>query len=217
MKKVYNFIIISYIIITVLLLLFTSYIENYSLLLIIFGQLFLLVGIIFTKKSDKELKSSLISLFVALIGFICISIGISQIYNINIILSNISYVIPFIMILVGFFLLFEKKIDQYDNKKNSVEIISQIVDLDETTSSSKPVKKVYSPIYKYKYGNKEYTYNPYSYSNVCVPQIGSSVIIYINPENPSEPYIEMDKKVKLFNLFMGILLIIVAIYLILII
>ena len=81
--------------------------------------------------------------------------------------------------------------------KVSAEVIDYQVGYDDGN-------KVACPILKYSYNNQEYIYSSSWYTNVSVPQKGSVVELFINPNDANDAFSPTSNAINIFLMLFGI-------------
>lgn len=179
--------------------------------LMVFGQFFLVFGVIILCIEDKVRWLSLPFL---LVGLACIIIPMF-ILNPNILKVEIIWesVVP-VLLIIGFVLtglgmtiipiIRKKKLE----KVCIVPVYATITRYDTTYSDDG--NKLYCPIYSYEYGKKTYEVSDNVYTNVEIKPIGTIQEFKINPNKPDQ-YLDSNSFTMKFLIILGILFLIVSI------
>lgn len=154
--------------------------------LIIFGQLFVIfgiIGIINFKVTILKGKDLILMLF-PIVGITCVIIGILQILQINNINEIFPYVISFSFIIFGILIIIGRRIyNSYLVKNCTKEVIGEIVDIDSIYDEA---HRTYTPVYEINYNGNKIRIKSDEYSNVDRYEIGRFDDLLINPSNPNE-------------------------------
>lgn len=164
---------------------------------IIFGQYFIVFGIMFIKGKNKSrlesIKSKPIPLLVIMIGLCCIIVPILMMYpNLLPFEINFDNITSFLFLLgiiyAGIMILFFTYIDIiYLRKYCTYPVKATIIKYKkEYSSGARNRGIVYCPIYGFTYNGKEYKVSNNKYTNLIPLEIGKSVDLKINPNFPKE-------------------------------
>jgi len=169
--------------------------------LIIIGQYFLVFGII-SNSANKVMSISF-----SIIGGALIIFPILNLLKLNI---NWNIVVPVLMfigsIIIGLTLIFSTLLEEQKRKKVCTVPVKATVSNYAYIYSSGEYgrRKTYSPIYKYKYNNEIYeSVYPFFTTIKRLINTDKTVTININPNNPSEIYV--DSKVTKFIITIGVI------------
>lgn len=156
--------------------------SNVYYALMVFGQYFLVFGLI------PLFKKKLIGLPFFLVGLACIIVPFfmlnSQLLPVKI---NWDGVIPLLLVSVfviaGFCLIIIPLYQRNKRKEICTVIVpAQIVDYDTSYNEG---TTLYAPIYEYTFNGKEYRICNHSYSNVGNRPVGTIINLKIDPNNPT--------------------------------
>lgn len=154
--------------------------------LIIFGQLFVIfgiIGIINFKVTILKGKDLILMLF-PIVGITCIIIGILQILQINNINEIFPYVISFSFIIFGVLSIIGRRIyNNYLVKNCTKEVLGEIVSIDSFYDEG---HRLYTPVYEINHNGNKIRIKSDEYSNVDRYEIGRFDDLLINPSNPNE-------------------------------
>ena len=162
--------------------------------MMIFGQYFLVFSIFPLLQKGKD---KLVGIPFLLVGLACIIIPFfmmhPELLSVEINWESVIIVLFLLaFVLAGLGLVFVPIISRKKKQEVCIEAVDAvIVDYDYTYSDG---KKLYCPIYEYEFYGKKYTVNNNHYTNIGIKEIGTTVNLMINPDNPEE---FMDSEVSL--------------------
>ena len=185
--------------------------SNMVLALLLFGQYMLIMGISALSSHYK------IGMLITIIGVLVFGVGIfikfGYVFNDSIdqgkqIADLILWGVIITFTFFGVILILSPKYMQRKSQRYSLKISAEVigykVGYDETN-------KVFCPTLKYFYNNQEFEYSNSIYTNIGIPQKGSKVDIYINPNDASDAFVPTSRKMNIFIVLFGIVFIIIGI------
>lgn len=175
-------------------MLYISKQDNKWPLLALFGQYFLVFGLVFLVNSIKNKKILGPEIIVTLVGAICVYAGIVLPKATPEERENFTRLVPFMFLglfaIVGLIIIFNAI---PKNKKPAITscttpVIASCIDIESYESSDgiNTSTPIYCPIYEFYYNGTTYRVKGDSYSNYCNVQIGDRTGLLINPVNPYE-------------------------------
>lgn len=198
---------LTWFIISLIMFLVAAGLENGYLVIMNFGQYFLVFGLL-AYKSSKH-KAPLIAV---LVGLACILIPLFIKYgpktiNIEVVMLILLLIV---LLIVGLCLIIIPISKYYKELKLYSSIVpATIILYSEMSNDIRSNNILYAPTYKYEYNGKEYKIRSKTYRKKTLPE-GSLVNIRIDPNRPDIIY-----KTNLLNLivpvFIGIILLLVPI------
>lgn len=186
--------------------------ENLYLFLMVFGQFFLVFGIILLKKSDNK---NILSYIPLTVGTIIVLFSLSMLIfpkkDWGIIAASMGMLL---FIFVGFGLMIIPLYKYNKNRKRcNVNIKAQVIKSEseyyasKTNDNTNRIRKLYKLTYKFIYNDKEYIVLPNSsYDSIRTKKLGDTVDIYINPDNPEDFIDFIDRISKNILVTMGFIL-----------
>ncbi len=87
-------------------------------------------------------------------------------------------------------------------KSHTLKISAEVIDYETSFDEG---CKTYCPIYQYNYNNQEYKYSDNLYTNIGVPQKGSKIDMYINPNDARDAFVPSSKTIDIVYMFFGIM------------
>ena len=172
-------------------MLYISKQDNKWPLLTLFGQYFLVFGLVFLVNSIKNKKILGPEIIVTLVGAICVYAGIALPKATPEERENFTRLVPFMFLglfaIVGLIIIF----NAIPKKKKpaitscTTPVIASCIDI-ESSDGINTSTPIYCPIYEFYYNGTTYRVKGGSYSNYCNVQIGDRTGLLINPVNPYE-------------------------------
>ena len=92
--------------------------------------------------------------------------------------------------------------------KHSLEVESTVIDLVKNPNTN---KEFYQPIYEYVIDDVVMEVGAPGYYEKRIPKLGDKLKIYVNPENHLDVYFESGKKDRIYNIAVGLFLLIASI------
>ena len=108
-------------------------------------------------------------------------------------------------------IIFDEITDKEMNKKHSLEVESTVIDLVKNPNTN---KEFYQPIYEYVIDDVVMEVGAPGYYEKRIPKLGDKLIIYVNPEDHLDVYFEKGKRDKIYNIAVGLFLLIASIVII---
>ncbi|MGN1457006.1 MAG: DUF3592 domain-containing protein [Acutalibacteraceae bacterium] len=198
-----------------------------GLMAAMFGQLFLVFGIITfvnTKKSVNKLCVKYIfNLLFAVVGALIMAGGLFYEFTDSQTMKKLSYMLGenivavlvcMLFVIVGVCLTVVPIVKQIKDKKRcTVSVVAEIVDFKTRISRDEDgTSRTYAPVYKYYYSGREYTQGSDLYTNQSMVT-GIKTEIFINPSDPGDIY--EPKRSASFRIIMsamGILFLVMGIF-----
>lgn len=185
--------------------------------IIIFGQMFLVFGIIGLFSGGFEMSKVWILLF-PLVGLGCIVGGLIGLYGeeefkekmydmLPIFISVLLFVIGILFIIIPIYM---KKVRE---KYCTLPVKGVIADVYRKRSSDRNhhnIHYVYAPVYEYFYNGTLYRKESNVYTNYEKFDIGSEVTVFLNPSNPDDYYVKRSGETAI-NLIFGIIFLIFSV------
>lgn len=192
--------------------------DNTGLLLVLFGQYFLVFGIIVVVSNLKKKPFPIITIIFPIVGLSALVCGICMLVGKETALEFIKQYAPYILMWVfpvAGVLVIANSFSQYRYLKRvcTRDIQAKCIDIEsEFTKASFEDRRtrVYMPVYSIFYDNREYIIRNYNYTNLVNFEIGMYYYIKINPSNPNEFIDENTKKANMLTLIIGITFIVVT-------
>lgn len=163
--------------------------------MIVFGQVFLVLGIMLCCKKDKDKKgklSNLLNFIVTAVGagiiLVCLLYMFADEWLINSFNNNIvSVLVCSIFLVVGLIMLYFGIVKLIKDKARcTVFVDSEIIDIKRRLSTDEDGSSwVYAPVYRYYYQGQLYTGCSDIYSS-SVARVGTQHKLRINPDNPND-------------------------------
>ncbi|MBE6146547.1 MAG: hypothetical protein E7171_08035 [Firmicutes bacterium] len=108
-------------------------------------------------------------------------------------------------------IIFDEITDKEMKKKHSLEVESTVIDLVKNPNTN---KEFYQPIYEYVIDDVVMEVGAPGYYEKRIPKLGDKLIIYVNPEDHLDVYFEKGKRDKIYNIAVGLFLLIASIVII---
>ena len=108
-------------------------------------------------------------------------------------------------------IIFDKITDKDMKKKHSLEVESTVIDLVKNPNTN---KEFYQPIYEYVIDDVVMEAGAPGYYEKRIPKLGDKLKIYVNPENHLDVYFESGKRDRIYNIAVGLFLLIASIVII---
>lgn len=108
-------------------------------------------------------------------------------------------------------IIFDEITDKDMKKKHSLEVESTVIDLVKNPNTN---KEFYQPIYEYVIDDVVMEVGAPGYYEKRIPKLGDKLKIYVNPENHLDVYFESGKKDRIYNIAVGLFLLIASIVII---
>lgn len=108
-------------------------------------------------------------------------------------------------------IIFDEVTDKDMKKKHSLEVESTVIDLVKNPNTN---KDFYQPIYEYVIDDVVMEVGAPGYYEKRIPKLGDKLKIYVNPEDHLDVYFEKGKKDKIYNIAVGLFLLIASIVII---
>ncbi len=184
--------------------------------MLIFGLLFAVIGFYVCFFNGK--KREYAGLIFSFIGIATIAgVLIFWFGSVNFV-ESITKIVPYLFMLIFFFVGLGIIITPYINKKIKIKrctdkSIAKVVNLQRKRNSKG--KYLYCPVYEYLYKGQILVTNDNSYRNFCLPKLGDEFEILINPQNPTDTYVNSNKS-KVGNIIFGGIFMAVPIFIMLI-
>ena len=179
------------------------------LVLALFGQYFLVFGIIAIVSEIKKKNFNFIILLFPLIGICAISYSIVYYMGITDLAKIMETLLPF-GILALFFLIgagifiYAIKLNTTTNKRCTYSV--DAVCIKRKAQYSRKHGKIYCPIYMIEYKGKIYELSDRVYTNIVNVKEGDSRTLMINPDNPHEFIDPVQIRITtIFSMIMGLL------------
>lgn len=184
--------------------------------MLIFGLIFAVIGFYVCFFNGKKREYA---------GLIFSFIGIAIIAGVLIFwfgsanfVESITKIVPYLFMPIFFFIGLGIMITPYITKKIKIKrctdkSIAKVVNLQRKRSSKG--KYVYCPVYEYLYKGQILVTNDNSYRNFCLPKLGDEFEILINPQDPTDTYVNSNKS-KVGNIIFGGIFMAVPIFIMLI-
>lgn len=188
-------------------------------LLALFGQYFLVFGIIAVAGNLKKKPFPVIVVIFPIVGLSVLVSGIGMILGGEKVLLFLGQYAPYILIwifpVVGV-LMIVNSFSQYRHLKRvcTRDIQAKCIDIDSRLSRNNAEqgrrRKVYMPVYSIFYNEREYIIRNYNYTNLVKFEIGMYYNIKINPSNPNEFMDENSSKANTLVFVLGIIFIVIT-------
>lgn len=188
-------------------------------LLVLFGQYFLVFGIIAVAGNLKKKPFPVIVVIFPIVGLSVLVSGIGMILGGEKVLLFLGRYAPYIFIwifpIVGV-LMIVNSFSQYRHLKRvcTRDIQAKCIDIDSRLSRNNAEqgrrRKVYMPVYSIFYNEREYIIRNYNYTNLVKFEIGMYYNIKINPSNPNEFMDENSSKANKLVFVLGIIIIVIT-------
>ncbi|MBE6157692.1 MAG: hypothetical protein E7160_02740 [Firmicutes bacterium] len=198
MKKVFNIIIsiifIIWFIGSIYLLTTFAKQEKYGLILVIFGQVFFVFGLIFIKKmfESKQILKDLILLIFPIVGLGAMIIGLGINFNTEFIKKYAFLSVPIIFFTIGLVGLIGITLQSINKKKNCTYKIKGKIIREDKIYDYDSGSYSYKPIYAINYNNETLILSEEIYS-IKDYDIGEERELLINPTKPNE-FIDFKRK-----------------------
>lgn len=189
-------------------------------LLVLFGQYFLVFGIIAVAGNLKKKPFPVIVVIFPIVGLSVLVSGIGMILGGEKVLLFLGRYAPYILIwifpIVGV-LMIVNSFSQYRHLKRvcTRDIQAKCIDIDSRLSRNNAEqgrrRKVYMPVYSIFYNEREYIIRNYNYTNLVKFEIGMYYNIKINPLNPNEFIDENSSKANTLVFVLGIIFIVITV------
>ena len=114
-------------------------------------------------------------------------------------------------LIVFIYFIFDKITDKDMKKKHSLEVESTVIDLVKNPNTN---KEFYQPIYEYEIDDVVMEVGAPGYYEKRIPKLGDKLKIYVNPENHLDEYFESGKRDRIYNIAVGLFLLIASIVII---
>lgn len=108
-------------------------------------------------------------------------------------------------------IIFDEVTDKDMKKKHSLEVESTVIDLVKNPNTN---KDFYQPIYEYVIDDVVMEVGAPGYYEKRIPKLGDKLKIYVNPEDHLDVYFEKGKRDKIYNIAVGLFLLIASIVII---
>lgn len=187
---------------------------NYGVMM--FGQYFLVFGIIFLKAAKKS-EERVIPILFGLIGLSCIIIPYlmmkPEVDGIEINREIVFKLLCVCVFVLGGLMAVFMPIIRIKNLKGkcTIEVEATIIKNDFIYNGR---HKTYCPVYEFEFNGKKYEVKNNQYTNIYVKPVGTIVNIKVNPDNPEE---FLGKEVgSIGSIVMGVITLIVSIPLLII-
>ena len=108
-------------------------------------------------------------------------------------------------------IIFDEITDKEMKKKHSLEVESTVIDLVKNPNTN---KEFYQPIYEYVIDDVVMEVGAPGYYEKRIPKLGDKLTIYVNPEDHLDVYFEKGKRDKIYNIAVGLFLLIASIVII---
>lgn len=175
-------------------MLYISKQDNKWPLLALFGQYFLVFGLVFLVNNIKNKKILGPEIIVTIVGAICVYAGIVLPKATPEERESFIRLIPFAFLglftLVGLTIIFNAipKKKKPATTNCTTQVIASCIDIEsyESYDGINMSTPTYCPIYEFYYNGITYRVKGRSYSNYCNVQIGDRTGLLINPANPYE-------------------------------
>lgn len=190
-------------------------------LLVLFGQYFLVFGIIAVAGNIKNKPFPVITVIFPIVGLSVLVSGICMIFGGEKALLFLGRYAPYILIwifpIVGVLMIINS-FSQYRHLKQvcTRDIQAKCIDIDSRLSRNNNavpgrIRKVYMPVYSIFYNEREYVIRNYNYTNLVKFEIGMYYNIKINPSNPNEFMDENSSKANKLAFVLGIIIIVITV------
>ena len=199
-------------------MLFCSKLENHTgILLVLFGQFFLVIGLIAVICNRKAKPYPFILLVFPLAGIALLVCGICILTKGEIALAMLDQYAPYILIwifpLAGIIMIASAvgKI-RYLKRVCTQAVQAKCIDIESASAAGAHRRKhVTMPVYSISYNGEEKILRKGMYTNLNYFEIGAYYGIYINPENPDEYLDENNRKGYKLIMTLGVVLLAVTV------
>lgn len=190
-------------VLSVALMFYFSGLNQVTFAIMTFGQLFLVMGIIFLCR--KQVAGA--ALIVTGIGCIILPAISEWGYLFNANLANHSNVFPAFLstaiTVIGIAMLIVPGVLENSAERRCKKVVkAECVDLKEVKLSNNSV--AYAPVYQYEYNGEVYTKCTEKYKKTQIPNVGSRIDVRINEKKPEEVYIKASKASLMLIYIIGI-------------
>lgn len=210
-SKIMPIIFLVWFIASLVLLVILSQINSHYMIMI-FGQYFLVFGIIFANAQRKDRDKSLVPYLFMLIGISCIIIPLLMMYpNLLTIEINWERTIPILVMLLFIIVSLAMIISPIIKTKRLKKVCTLRVCatvIKHKTEYSDRGRKLFAPVYEFEFNGKKYEVCKEQYTNINVIPKGTIVELLINPLDPEE-FLD-DSNFSFYVIGMGVLFFIVS-------
>lgn len=189
--------------------------DMWPLMILVFGQVFLVFGTVAILASLKDKKFDPVLLIFPLVGVGCIAGGCIFQFGSKSIMDYVEKILPYLFLGLFFIIGMGLVIGTYFGTKRRHEKCNYCITatcVDVKTSYNKG-SRTYCPVYEVYFRGEMHRIKRNIYSNVNHVAIGDQKEVYLNPDNPEEFYEPREEKsLNLFTYILGISFAVVSVF-----